>query len=173
MKESFAEILTVGGKSNSLGRANEVIDIVLSDNSRLEELYNCLFEEDAWVRMRAADCLEKVCRQHPEWIEPYIDKFLARLTTSTQPSIQWHLAQIFEQVYLTNSQRQQAIKWLMELLSSKDVDWIVSANCMDTLAYFTSRGEFRKEDLVGLLKIQQQHHSKAVVKRANKFLDGV
>jgi hypothetical protein len=60
-------MLTVGGKSNALGRTNEVIEIVLLDKSRLDELYKCLFEADAWVRMRAGDALEKICRHCPEW----------------------------------------------------------------------------------------------------------
>ena len=95
MKEKFADALTLGGKSNSLGRAGEVVDTVLGDKSRLGELYDCLFLEDAWVRMRAADALEKVCRVHPEWIESYIDRFEDELAISDQPSIQWHLAQIY------------------------------------------------------------------------------
>jgi HEAT repeat protein len=33
----------------------------LHDPERLEELYSCLFNEDAWVRMRAADALENLC----------------------------------------------------------------------------------------------------------------
>lgn len=171
MTEQFSKILAVGGKSNSLGRASEVIDKVLKDKDRLDELYNCLFEEDPWLRMRAADCLEKICRIHPEWIEPYVDKFFDDLTSSTQASIQWHLAQIFREIELTNSQRQKAINWMTHLLSSSEIDWIVAANTMDTLAQFTHEGSFAKSDLISLLEIQKHHKSKTVVKRANKFLD--
>ena len=72
MNESFAEILRVGGRSNSLGRTVEVIETVLADHSRVEELYNCLFQDDAWLRMRAVDALEKICRKHADWLAPYI-----------------------------------------------------------------------------------------------------
>jgi len=170
MKEDFATVLTEGGKTNSLGRANEVIDAVLQDKSRLDELYDCLFHEDAWARMRAADALEKVCRVHPEWLEPYIDKFADELASSTQPSIQWHLAEIYAQVKLTEPQKQFAINWLANLLSTPDVDWIVAANSMKTLVQFTKDGSFPLQKMMHLLEIQQHHKSNAVVKRATKLL---
>ena len=171
MSEHFAEILAVGGKSNSLGRASEVIESVLEDKSRLGELYDCLFDEDAWTRMRAADSLEKVCREHPEWLQPYIDRFPRELAASSQPSIQWHLAQIYAEVELSEEQRQFAIKWLKGLLSTTEVDWIVAANAMDTLHQFTKEGYFPVDDLIKLVHIQQGHKSNSVIKRANKLLD--
>jgi phage terminase large subunit-like protein len=120
--------------------------------------------------MRAADALEKVCRGHPDWLLPYIDKFAAELHSSTQPSIQWHLAQIYEQVELTDAQRRVVQDWLAALLSSKDADWIAAANAMDTLVRFTQDGHFPVSDMVKLLKIQQHHKSNAVIKRAVKHL---
>lgn len=171
MKEPFSEMLSEGGKTNSLGRANEVIEIILQDKSRLNELYDCMFEEDAWARMRAADAIEKICRVHPEWLEPYIDKFLDELADSTQPSIQWHLAEIFGAVNLTEAQKKRAIKWLNDLLSTKDVDWIASANSMKTLVQFTKDGSFPRAQMISLLKIQQKHKSNAVIRRATKLLE--
>jgi hypothetical protein len=173
MNERFAEVLTVGGHANSLGRVNEVINVVLDDKSRLDELYNCLFEDDAWVRMRAADALEKICRVHPEWLLPYVDRFPKELAVSAQPSIQWHLAQIYREVVLTESQKRFAAHWMEELLSTKEVDWIVAANAMDTLAQFVEEGAFSKDTLIELLTVQLRHKSKSVVKRANKLLDAL
>ena len=173
MQETFAEILAVGGKTNSLGRASEVVDTVLQDNSKLEELYQCLFDDDAWVRMRAADSLEKICRIQPEWIEPYIDRLLADFSTHSQASIQWHLAQIYRQVSLTPVQKQRVIAWLTQLLSTIEVDWIVAANAMDTLGQFMQDGSVSRSDFKKLLEIQRQHKSKSVVKRAHKHLDSL
>lgn len=170
MEEQFTEMLLEGGHANSLGRVNDVIQMVLGDNSRLDELYACLFHKDAWVRMRAADALEKICREHPEWISPYVDKFQKELSNSTQPSIQWHLAQIYEQITLTDKQKQKAQTWLASLLANKNTDWIVAANAMDTLMKFTKSGSFLRSDMEKLLVVQQQHKSKAVVKRSTKYI---
>lgn len=170
MGEPFTEMLTEGGKSNSLGRVSEVIDLVLGDKTRLDELYDCMFADDSWIRMRAADAFEKICREHPDWLLPFIDKTLNELSSSSQPSIQWHLAQIYRQVELTDQQKNKVIDWLKQLISTKDVDWIVAANAMDTLTQFTKAGFFPISEMTKLLKIQQAHKSNAVIKRATKFL---
>jgi hypothetical protein len=170
MTETFADMLGVGGKSNSLGRTNEVIELVLADRDRLPELYDCLFEDDAWLRMRAADALEKICRQHPDWLVPYVDRLLHDFASSTQPSILWHLAQILAQVELSEPQKRAAIAWLKTVLASKDVDWIVAANAMDTLVHFAVAGWLPVAQVVPLLRVQQGHKSAAVVKRATKLL---
>lgn len=171
MRKSFAETLTEGGHTNSLGRAVEVINAVLQDESRLEELYRCLFNEDAWVRMRAVDSLEKICRVHPGWLTPYIDRFAEDLSVSTQPSIQWHLAQMYGQLELTKAQTQFAINWLKQCLTSTEVDWIVAANAMVALVQFVHKGSAAKSEVLPLLKKQQKHKSAAVVKRANGLLE--
>jgi len=171
MSNHFADMLTVGGKTNSLGRAQEIIDAVLDDQSRLKELYACLDHDDAWARMRAADAIEKVCRQHPDWMQPYIDRFISVQTTCTQPSILWHMAQIFAQVNLTVTQKRAVIDWLQNALSSTEIDWIVAANAMTTLVQFTRDGSVPKADTLKLLKIQQQHKSNTVIRRATKLLN--
>lgn len=171
MTEDFATMLAVGGKKNTLGRAEEVVQIVLNDQSRLEELYQCLFEDDAWLRMRAIDALEKVCRIHPQWLLPYLDRLLSDVASNNQPSIQWHLAEIFNEIELTTTQRTRATKLMKHNLADVSVDWIVAANTMTTLTQFAQDGHLPVSDVVSLLKIQQDHHSKAVVKRATKLLD--
>jgi hypothetical protein len=170
VNEAFSKMLAVGGKSNSLGRVDEVIHLVLHDPQRLDELYHCLFEEDAWRRMRAADALEKICRQQPKLLLPYVDRFPDELCTSSQPSVQWHVAQMYREIQLTTEQKRFAIDWLKHLLSNKNIDWIVAANAMETLIQFTKDGSFEAAEMISLLKIQQNHKSSAVTKRADKFL---
>ncbi|MEP6710136.1 MAG: hypothetical protein ABJA64_00260, partial [Candidatus Saccharibacteria bacterium] len=119
------------------------------------------------------DAIEKVCRQHPEWLLSYIDKFQNELASNNQPSIQWHLAQMYSQLNLNAQQKPIAIHWLKDLLSTVEVDWIVSANAMKTLVQFTNDGSTPVEDTVALLKLQQNHKSNSVVKKANKFLSDI
>lgn len=168
--ETFVDILAAGGKTNSLGRSAEVLEAVLGNHDRLPELYDSLFADDAWVRMRAADCLEKVCRQHPEWIEPYVDRMFSELAASTQPSIQWHLAQIIAQVKLTQGQQEKAVKWLKNTLAAPTVDWIVAVNVMKTLLQFQRAGLVMSGDIVPLFELQHQHKSNTVRKKSAQFL---
>ncbi len=167
--EPFSDMLSAGGKANSLGRTSEVVEIVLRDRTKLDELFMCVAHQDAWVRMRAIDGFEKICRIHPGWIEPYVDKLLD-LTSASQPSILWHLAEIFIKVQLSPLQQNRVIAWLRTMLSSTDIDWIVSANAMKATVYFVNKGAMSRDEVHTLLNIQQRHHSKSVRKKATQLL---
>jgi hypothetical protein len=168
--EAFAAVLAVGGASNSLGRTDEVVAAVVGDRRRLEELYGCLSEDDAWLRMRAADALEKVCRQHPDWLEPYVDRLLDHAGASSQASVRWHTAQILRQVDLTAEQARVAAAWLERVLATADVDWIVAAQAMETLVRFADDGAVPAERAARLLEVQRGHRSPSVVRRAERLL---
>lgn len=76
MADKFASMLVIGGESNALGRTDEVIEVVLNNKYRVEELYRYVtFDEDAWLRMKAIDAIEKTGREKPDWLMLYIDKF--------------------------------------------------------------------------------------------------
>lgn len=159
-----------GEHRNSLGRAAEIVETVLDDRSRLGELFECVFDDDAWVRMRAIDSFEKIVKDNPEWAKPYITRIFGELTKSDQPSIQWHLAQIFTEVELTLKQQQHAIDWLKDKLKNVEVDWIVSGDAMKALLYFYSKDSVGAAELEALFKIQEGHKSKAIRTKASKLL---
>ncbi len=168
--EPFATVLEAGGHANSLGRSGEVVAVVLADRSQLDELYACLFDDDAWVRMRAADALEKVCREHPRWFRPYLPRLLEEMARIEQPTVQWHLAQMLGEIELTDAETRRAIEILTGFLERSDVDWIVAANAMRTLALFWERGDLDRGELDRLLDRQLSHRSKSVVRLASRLL---
>jgi hypothetical protein len=171
MKEKFSEVFKSGGHKNSLGRSDEVLNEVLKNKKKILELYQCISDQDAWVRMRAIDTFEKVIRENPDWVEPFVEDIFNNLIHTSQPSIQWHIAQIFKQIKLSDKEKRQAVNWLSNLISSQSVDWIVAANAMSTLKHFLGEGFIKKENFRLLLRTQLKHKSKSVNKKAQKYLD--
>ncbi len=169
MPTSLHQMLSEGDP-RSLGRTEEVIQKVLKKPQLLDELFTCLFSEDEIVRMRAGDALEKVCRVHPGWLQPFIPQLLTEVFHIDQPSVQWHLAQMLGELTLTDKEREAAIKLLTHNLQDTSVDWIVAGYSMETLAQFVANGHLQANILIPLLQLQQSHHSKAVAKRATKIL---
>lgn len=167
--ELFAEVFREGGKKNSLGRANEVVDAVLAEPSRLDELFDCIYDDDAWVRMRAIDSFEKVVKVRPSLAEPYVERIFSDLSKSEQSSVQWHVAQLFTEIELSDEQKTVAIEWLKNKLKNTDVDWIVSGDCMKALVYFYKKGLVDAGELVSLFTTQEYHHSKAIRKKATQL----
>ncbi|WP_299445741.1 hypothetical protein [uncultured Phycicoccus sp.] len=168
--EPYREALTAGGHTNSLGRAGEVLADVQGDRARLPELFACISDPDAWVRMRAVDTFEKLVRSDPACAGPYVEDIVTVLTRSDQPSVQWHVAQLFDVIELTAAQRETAVAWLTARVATTDVDWIVATQAMTTLLGFARRGVVASENLRPLLEVQAGHRSAAVRRKAAAFL---
>jgi hypothetical protein len=171
--ERFEDVLAVGVRTNSLGRAGEVLDLLRADGSRTDELFACIGADDAWVRMRAVDTFEKLVREDPGRGRPYVGRVLAELTTSDQPSVQWHVAQMVGELGLTTAQRATAIAWLEQRLATTDVDWIVAARSMATLVAFAQQGHVAAAEVEPLLEVQQDHRSASVRRKATRLRDAL
>ncbi len=161
--------MLTGGHPNSLGSTPDVINVVLRDRGRLEELFDCLGSDDEVVRMRAGDALEKICREKPEWFGSYIDRLLAEVAAIDQPSVQWHLAQMLQRVTLDSAQRRRAIAWLWGTFDRTN-DWIVIGDVLTALVFFSKVSPSVRRRLPDALRETQQDPRKAVSRRATKLL---
>ena len=170
MPKPFSDMLK-GGHRNSLGRTLEVVDIVLADRGRLEELWASLTDADELVRMRAGDALEKVCREQPGWFAPHIERLLGEAGGIEQPSVQWHVAQMLQHLRqdLTADQARRATELLRRNLV-RSTDWIVLNVTMDVLAEWAEHDPALAAWLVGELGRLAGDPRKSVARRAAKHL---
>lgn len=108
------------GHPNSLGNTVQVVDIILADKTRLDELYKCYFSDDEIVRLRVSNAMKRICKEHPEWLLPYLDKLLKDISKINQASTQWTLAQLFLwlQNEMTSDQKERATEILQGNLES-------------------------------------------------------
>jgi len=132
-------------------------------------LFECVFSDDEIVRLRAGDAVEKVCRERPELLVPYIDRLLEEVSTIKQPSVQWHLAQIVRETPLTPKQRASGIKVLKQMLAETN-DWIVIQHALITLVMFADDDDGLRSWLIPQLKHYQQDPRRSVARRASKLL---
>lgn len=170
MAEPFTKLLT-GGHPNSLGRAEEVVAIVLADRARLEELFASLADPDELVRMRVGDALEKVCREQPQWFVPHIDRLIDEVGGIEQPSVQWHVAQMLRHLRgdLSVDQARRATDLLQRNLT-RSTDWIVLNVTMDVLAEWSKDSSALADWLARELDRLRLDERKSVAKRASKHL---
>jgi transcription elongation factor GreA-like protein len=172
-RNPFANMLT-GGHPNSLGRTVEVVELVLADPAQLEQLYQCYFDADEVVRLRTSNAVKRLWRQHPEWLVPYLDRFLTEVAQIDQPSARWTLAQMVDELddHLSEAQQAQAVEVLKRNLAESD-DWIVISNTLQTLAKWAGQDA----DLRDWLRPQLMHFTtdprKSVKGRAHKLLNAL
>lgn len=108
-----------GGDRRSIGKANQIAKLVLSEPKRFAELIQCLWDDDPIVRMRAADAAEKVTVTRPELLNPHKRELLGLLAESEQIELRWHLALMVPRLALTSPERQQAVTSLQRYLEER------------------------------------------------------
>jgi HEAT repeat protein len=169
-RENFEEMLT-GGHPNSLGNTIKVVEIILKDKSRFDELYHCYFSEDEVVRLRVSNAMKRICKEHPEWLVPYLDKFLEKISKINQASTQWTLSQLFLwlEKELSPVQKDKAIK-IMQTNLDKSNDWIVQNATIETLGIWSKEDAKLKSWLIPRLEKFAKSSRKSVSGRAKKML---
>ena len=76
-----------GGNKRKINN-RPIIETILHDPTRVDELFECVKDDDAYVRMRASDALEKVCRSESSIVQPLKTRVLNEMSTIDQPSVQ-------------------------------------------------------------------------------------
>ncbi len=104
-----------------MGNVSEVVRTVLQHPEITSSLVECVFDDDAGVRMRAADALEKVSRERSEHLQPYATVLLGLFEETKQQELRWHLAVLLPRLCLNSAERRrtaQALQLCMDAQSS-------------------------------------------------------
>lgn len=171
-KNTFAvkEILHLlrNGDRRSIGRADQVVRMVLREPSLFAGLVEGMLADDALVRMRAADAAEKVSAKRPESLNPYRRILLWEIAGSEQQEVRWHVAQMIPRVPLTPADRVRATIILKEYL--RDRSSIVRTFAMQALADLAIRYPALHEEFLGLIRCQLKDGTPAMVSRGRKLV---
>lgn len=169
---SFEEQLS-GGHPNSLGNTVAVVDEILADRSALELLFQCYDSDDPVVRLRVSNAMKRVCKAHPEWVAPYLDRLITQTSTINQASTKWTLSTLFMLLdsFMSSEQREAAITVMKNNLLYDD--WIVQNTTADSLFYFSASSPELAQWLVPQLKILQSSKHKSVSRRVTKILSSL
>jgi hypothetical protein len=116
--QKLAEMLK-GGDRRSIGRSDEVAKLVMGRSERFKELIECLWDENAVVRMRGADAAERVSGAKPELLKPYRQELLGLLAEAEQIELRWHLAAMVPRLALTRAERLRAVASLEHYLEDR------------------------------------------------------
>ncbi|MEO0470751.1 MAG: hypothetical protein AAF206_14080 [Bacteroidota bacterium] len=166
----FEQRLT-GGHPNSLGNTVEVVEEVLTDHGKFDELFNCYFSRDEVVRLRVSNAMKRICKAEKSLLIPYLDRFLTDISAIDQASTQWTLSQLYDLLVKEMSEAQiEKAKELMKHNLAHHNDWIVLNTTMDTLAKWRKKDEGLNTWLRPHLERLSKDPRKSVAKRANKLL---
>src|ERR1700735_5614347 len=94
-------VMLSDGDRRSIGRANEVVDLVLVQPETADALVQLSWDSSEVVRMRAADALEKIARYRIDLLQAYKSELLGLMAETSQQELRWHLAAMIPRMYLT------------------------------------------------------------------------
>lgn len=163
--------MLTGGHPNSLGRTVEVVETVLAQPERFEELFACYGSADEVVRLRTSNAMKRVEAENHALLVPYVDRFIGEIGELDQASAQWTLAQLFERLAgdMNASQRAKA-QAIMQRNLAEHEDWIVLNQSMETLANWARDNAELKQWLHPHLDRLAKDGRKSIANRAGKKL---
>ena len=121
-----------GGDLRSLGNANEIAGSI-HDQVSFNDLFKCLFDADRVVAMRSIDAVEKITREHPEYLQPRKAELLQLLHQSSPKEFKWHLPLLFVRLDLSNDETGEVWATLTNWALDKNESRIVRVNSLQGL----------------------------------------
>ena len=161
-----------GGHPNSLGNTVEIVEEVLDDHTKFDELFNCYFSTDEVVRLRVSNAMKRICKAEKQILLPYLDRLLSEIATIQQPSTQWTLSQLFRMLVKNmNEQQTQRAKNIMKNNLANHSDWIVLTQTMETLSKWSKKDTILQVWLLPHLERLSNDSRKSVARKAQKQLE--
>jgi hypothetical protein len=157
-----------GVDRRSIGRANEVAQMVLREPRRFRELIRCLWHENPVVRSRASDAAEKVSAQKPRLLDRHKPELLGLLAEAEQIELRWHLAAMVPRLPLTVRERHRAAAALHRYLNDRSS--IVKTFALQGLADLARNDPGLRPRVKQLLEDAVQSGTPAMRARARKLL---
>jgi hypothetical protein len=160
--------LLAGSDLRSLGRANQIVTLVLEKSALFAELLQCMWSDDPVVRMRAADATEKISAVKPKLPQRFRGELLGLADESTQQEVQWHLALLLPRLSLNTLERRRAADRLKEYLRSRSS--IVKTHALQGLWELAQSNEHLRAEVQDLLAQAARSGTAAMRARSRKLL---
>jgi hypothetical protein len=160
--------MLTGGDRRSIGRANEVVDLVSLHPKKAALLIECLWDPDSLVRMRAADAAEKISRDQIGLLGSYKASLLGLLAETTQQEVRWHLAVMVPRLKLTPAECRRVAEVLQGYL--EDRSSIVRTCAMQGLCDLTRQNASLGPMVLDLLRSLTRTGTPAMQARARILL---
>lgn len=157
-----------GGDRRSIGRSNEVAELVCKRPVLFAQLVEGMSAVDPLVRMRAADAAEKVSLKEPSLLHPCKGKLLRLLEEAEEQELRWHLAQMVPRLPLTSEERLRVTAIFRRYL--EDRSSIVKTCAMTALADLAANDGSQRQETTALLRDVMRNGTAAMKARARKLL---
>ena len=163
----FKETLS-GGTRTSVGEADKVIQQLLKNATKLNEIYGLFLDEDPVVAMRASYVAMKVAEQSPQSVNPFTKDVLKNLDLYVQQEVRWHIPQLLVHMELSKAQRKRAYEVVMSWAET-DKSKIVGYYGFQAAADFAELDEQLLQDFIPRIRKANKSGAKSIQNRCKKI----
>jgi hypothetical protein len=160
--------MLLGGDRRSIGGVADVVVLIEQQPQCISSLVGCLRDEDACVRMRAADALEKISRARPLLLKSYKAALQTLLAETAQQEVRWHLALVLPRLPLSQSECRRVADVLQSYL--EDRSSIVKTFAMQGLANLATKCASLRSPVVEMIRVHTRSGTPAMRARGRKLL---
>ena len=167
---SFEQSLK-GGHPNSLGNTLEVVDVVLGNTDKIEDLFLCYQSDDETVRLRTSNAFKRIFRAKPELFNNWKQRFIKEVAEIDQPYAKWTSIQILNELFdqLDEKEKAQSIEICLRYLQNEK-DWIVINQSLNFIRNHLERFDFKDPEMMKLLIFFVDDERKSISKNAEKLI---
>lgn len=145
MEKTFAQLLL--GKDRRRLNNSRVVTAVHDQNS-FDALFGLIFHHERPLVMRAADAVEKITRQDPEYLRPHKNQLLSILKSADHQELKWHVAQLILRLPLDPGETADVWHILTHWVLNPHESKIVRVNALQSLFDISTGHTDLKPDLI-------------------------
>jgi hypothetical protein len=163
------EDLLKEGDRRSLGKSQQLV-LMIDQQKDFDLLFSYLFDQDRKVVMRAADAIEKITRQHPDYLKTHQKEILSLCKTASHIELKWHLALLVARLSLSTKELGLVWQLLTQWLLNRKESRIVRVNALQSLFDLVKYKPELRQDLNHSLVDLAQENIPSINARLRKLL---
>jgi hypothetical protein len=121
-----------GKDLRSIGKSSELIKVVTTQND-FDNLFSYLRSSERIIAMRAADVIEKITANKPEFLFPYSKEIIELAQLNCEKEFKWHIAQIISRLKLNSRQKTKVSNILFNWVENSNESKFVRVNSLQSL----------------------------------------
>lgn len=167
----FEKILS-GGDLRSIGRSNSILPAI-KNQIDFDELFQHLFHKERLVVMRAADTIEKITLQNPQYLTKHKIEIIDLCKLAQDKELKWHLALLIPRLPLDPKEFGFAWDTLTKWAKDKRNSRIVRVNSIQGLFELMKlKCELEKEFKLTLSELEKENipSINARIRKIRKYL---
>ena len=167
---NFEQSLKAGHR-NSLDNTLEVVDAVVNNTDKMEDLFLCYQSDDETVRLRTSNAFKRIFREKQELFNKWKQRFIMEAAEIDQPSAKWTTIQILDELFdqLDEKEKTQSIEICLRYLRNEE-DWIVINQSLNFMRNYLERFDFIDPEMMKLLNYFVDDERKSISKNAEKLI---